>query len=32
MGSYTSTKRFDIIDLEDNSRKSVIDEFLSVLK
>jgi Limiting CO2-inducible proteins B/C beta carbonyic anhydrases len=31
MGSYTSTKRFDIINLEDNSRKSVIDEFLSAL-
>jgi hypothetical protein len=29
MGSYTSTKRFDIINLEDNSRKSVINEFLS---
>jgi hypothetical protein len=32
MGSYTSTKRFDIINLEDNTRQSVIDEFLSVLK
>ncbi|MDP1815549.1 MAG: hypothetical protein Q8K92_13965 [Leadbetterella sp.] len=32
MGSYTSTKRFDIINLEDNIRQSVIDEFLSVLK
>jgi len=31
MGSYTSTKRFDIINLEDNSRKSVIDEYLSTL-
>lgn len=32
MGSYTSTKRFDIINLEDNTRQSIIDEFLSVLK
>lgn len=32
MGSYTSTKRFDIIDLENNYRKSIIDEFLSILK
>lgn len=32
MGSYTSTKRFDIINLADNSRKSVIDEFLSAIK
>lgn len=32
MGSYTSTKRFDIINLKDNSRKSVMNEFLSGLQ
>jgi hypothetical protein len=32
MSSFTSTKRFDIIDLEDSSRKSVLEEYLSALK
>ena len=28
MGSYTSTKRFDIIDLKTNEKRSILDEFL----
>jgi hypothetical protein len=29
MGSYTATKRFDIIDLKTNERKSILEEILS---
>ncbi|MCX8474010.1 MAG: hypothetical protein ORN85_10235 [Sediminibacterium sp.] len=32
MGSFTATKRFDVINITDHSRKSIIDEFLSLFK